>query len=68
MASEEKYIQIGEAMMRDPGTGEFTGVSFPLFVRDDDGWASEAKARLEKELGRIFADALKKQMQAQAGA
>ncbi|MBQ8109410.1 MAG: hypothetical protein IJ124_04510 [Clostridia bacterium] len=55
--AKEKYIQIGEAALRDPVTGEFQP-SFPLYMRANDAVIA-SRERAIRDIARLFAEKMR---------
>lgn len=55
--AKEKYIQIGDAALRDPVTGEFLQ-SFPLYMRANDTVIA-SRERVINDIARLFADKMR---------
>ena len=56
-AGTETYIQVGFTAARDPITGEFLP-AVPLYILADDQ-AKRSAARLQEDLGQLFAMRMK---------
>lgn len=62
MATNERYIQVGFTALREPGTGEFLP-AVPLYIKAEDG-AEEAEQRLVQDLGKLFAERMRRYKEA----
>lgn len=55
---DDGYIQVGFTALRDPRTGEYLP-AVPLFVKAEDD-AKEAEEHLQQDIGKLFADRMRK--------
>ena len=58
----EKFIQVGFTALREPGTGEFLP-AVPLYIKADD-CAVEAEQQLVQDLGKLFAQRMRRYKEA----
>ncbi len=57
---KDEYIQIGVTALRDPKTGEYLP-AVPMYIKNEDE-AAEAQAELHKNIGKLFADRMRRYM------
>ena len=59
--AKQEYIQIGVTALRDPATGGYLP-AVPLYIKADDS-AKAAETELIADIGKLFADRMRRYQQ-----